>query len=124
MPNSEATKHLDRIGAMNTYIEGKMKRYNLLFAVNGGAFAIAKLIADCGQTTIRPTRVLGGLGLRGLAIGASIFTIVVCWDIWMFGRMMRKEYFDESVVFGVPGKLILCLLGSLLSAAWLLAAFG
>ena len=26
----------ERIAAMNAYIEGKMKRYNLLFAVNGG----------------------------------------------------------------------------------------
>jgi hypothetical protein len=27
---------IDPLEAMNTYIDGKMKRYTLLFAVNGG----------------------------------------------------------------------------------------
>ena len=49
---SEATEHnlleraSDRISGVNAYIDGKMKRYSLMFAVNGGAFALAKLLPD------------------------------------------------------------------------------
>jgi hypothetical protein len=31
---------------LRTYIDGKMRRYYLMFAVNGGAFAIAQLMRD------------------------------------------------------------------------------
>jgi hypothetical protein len=32
--------------SFKAYEDGKHRRYNLLFAVNGGAFAVAKLFAD------------------------------------------------------------------------------
>ena len=34
------------LDSLRTYIDGKLKRLNLVFAVNGGAFAIAKLSLD------------------------------------------------------------------------------
>jgi hypothetical protein len=119
----------DRIAAMNAYIDGKMKRYNLLWAVNGGAFAVARLLplgrgAAAGTAAALPDAVIGGLSLRALAVGASIFTVVMCADIWMFGQMMRREYFGGTMVFGTPGRLVLGLIGALIVSGWLLAAFG
>ena len=44
-----------------SYEEGKHRRYNLLFAVNGGAFAIAKVLVEQ-----KPEVALGHLSLREL----------------------------------------------------------
>ena len=122
------TNQSDRIAAMNSYIDGKMKRYNLLWSVNGGAFAVARLLPlarePAATAGANAGAVVGGLSLHALAIGASIFTIVMCVDIWMFGQMMRAEYFGGTMVFGTPGRLVLVLIGSLIVAGWLLAAFG
>jgi hypothetical protein len=128
MQTTEGSKSSDRIAAMNAYIEGKMKRYNLLWAVNGGAFAVARLLpsgqAAVGETGADPGTVLGGLSLRALALGASVFTVAMCADIWMFGQMMRAEYFSGATVFGTRGRLVLGLIGALIVGGWLLAAFG
>jgi len=62
----------DKLNGMNAYIEGKMKRYNLLFAVNGGAFAIAKLFGEPNTQ-----KILGGLSPKALAIGAIVLTAVM-----------------------------------------------
>jgi len=51
--------------ALNTYIDGKIKRYNLMFAVNGGIFALAKLISVPAESNP-----LGRLKLIHLSIGA------------------------------------------------------
>jgi len=48
----------------------------------------------------------------------------MCADIWMFGQMMRREYFGGTMVFGTPGRLVLGLIGALIVSGWLLAAFG
>ena len=40
----------DPLKTIETYIDGKMRRYTLLFAVNGGAFAIAQLFKDQGNS--------------------------------------------------------------------------
>jgi hypothetical protein len=106
------------LNGMNAYIEGKMKRYNLLFAVNGGAFAIAKLYGDPNTQ-----KVLGGLTPKALAIGAIIFTAIMWRDIYVFGKMMRDKFFGGEYVFRREGQIILGLLSSLLIAGWLLAAF-
>ena len=45
-PQNRLQSPTDRLSGMNTYIEGKMKRYSLMFSVNGGAFLIAKLFAE------------------------------------------------------------------------------
>ena len=109
----------DRLQALDTYIEGKMKRYSLLFSVNGGAFAIAKILSEPNST-----RILGGLTLQELAIGAVLFTILMGIDIFLWGQMMRTKFFDGELVFKWAGKSILILLCILLILAWLIAAFG
>jgi len=109
----------DRLQALDTYIEGKMKRYSLLFSVNGGAFAVAKILREPNTT-----RILGGLTLQELAIGAVLFTILMGIDIFLWGQMMRTKFFDGELVFKWAGKSILILLCILLILAWLIAAFG
>ena len=103
---------------LKTYIDGKMKRYNLLFAVNGGAFAIAKLIGE-GKN-------VGEVTLLYLAMGAILFTILMWWDIWCWGWLMKKEYDNRGKgerMFGWVGKLILSSLTLLLTGVWILAAW-
>lgn len=51
------------------YLEGKMKRYSLLFSVNGGAFAIAKFIGEGTD--------VGGLSISSLSVGAALFTVII-----------------------------------------------
>mgnify|MGYP001405737869 CR=1 FL=1 len=108
----------DRLSGMNAYIEGKMKRYSLMFAVNGGAFVIAKLFAE-----EKTTAILGGLSPRALAIGAVLFTLLMWRDIYLFGTMMKREFFEGKLVFQRQGILILHALCSLVIIGWLLAAF-
>jgi hypothetical protein len=99
------------------YEEGKHRRYSLLFAVNGGAFAVAKLFADPPEQSV----VLGNLRLWQLSLGMTLFTIVMVSDIFMFGQNMRKEMPE---LFGWQGKLVLTLLGLLISVGWTLVSFG
>jgi hypothetical protein len=98
------------------YEDGKHRRYELLFAVNGGAFAIAKLLLQC-----KPTEgnlfVLGNLSLHHLAIGMVFFTVVMVFDIYSFGRKMRLQL---PAVFGWEGKLVLLSIGCLIGVGWFL----
>ena len=107
-----------KLDGMRTYIDGKMRRYGLLFSVNGGAFAIAKLMAD--ENT---AKLLGRLSVRHLAAGAILFTIIMVVDIWSFGEMMRLKFLDK-LAFSNRGKTILLLLGTLLVSGWVLVAIG
>jgi purine-cytosine permease-like protein len=100
--------------SFKTYEEGKHRRYTLLFAVNGGAFALAKFIAD------KATGSVGGLKLSYLCYGMSLFTIVMTMDIFMFGQKMRRIYLPDS--FGWQGKIVLMLIGVLICAGWILVA--
>jgi len=100
------------------YEDGKHRRYSLLFAVNGGAFAIARLFAE--KSTEKPPPLLGNLSLRHLCVGMILFTIVMVVDIFMFGEKMRKTYLPEA--FGWQGKTVLVLLGFLVCAGWFLVA--
>jgi hypothetical protein len=108
----------ERLSGMNTYIEGKMKRYSLMFSVNGGAFLLAKLFAE--ENT---RQVLGGLSPKALAIGAVLFTVLMWRDIYLFGDMMKRDFFGGELVFQRQGILIRHALSSLLIIGWLLAAF-
>jgi hypothetical protein len=101
--------------SFKAYEDGKHRRYSLLFAVNGGAFAVAKLFADP-----KTSNVLGSLTLRQLSIGMILFTIVMVLDIYMFGEKMRSQYLPEG--FGWQGKIVLLLLGILICAGWFLVA--
>jgi len=102
--------------AKDLYETGKHRRYSLLFSVNGGAFAIAKLIIGGPG---KPRFVLGNLTLTELSVGMMAFTAVMTWDIYAFGEKMRKAFLERD--FGSQGKAVLLLLASLLCAGWLLA---
>jgi hypothetical protein len=100
--------------AFELYESGKHRRYGLLFSVNGGAFAIAKLLTDKSGKFV-----LGDLSLSQLSLGMMLFTFVMTGDIFAFGLKMRKTYLRDA--FGWPGQLVLVLLGGLLMFGWLLA---
>jgi hypothetical protein len=108
-----------------TYEDGKHRRYALLFSVNGGAFAIAKLLA-----VSKPPQVVGGLSLQHLAIGMIVFTSLMAIDIYFFGIHLRStapvgehEAPSEYVeMFGPIGRAVLLLLSALVCAGWWLAA--
>lgn len=103
----------DKLDGIRTYIDGKMKRYDLLFAVNGGAFVIGQLKPED----------LGNLDVRALAIGSILFTVVMTVDIWIFAERLKRDFFESKEnVFTWAGKIILWLLGTLLILAWGLAA--
>jgi hypothetical protein len=105
--------------AFELYETGKHRRYSLLFSVNGGAFAIAKLLfGEPGK----PGVVLGGLKLAHLSIGMALLTVVMTADIFAFGSKMRKGYLPGA--FDWRGKTVLLLLGVLIVAGWLLVGFG
>jgi hypothetical protein len=98
---------------LQAYTEGKMKRYGLMFSVNGGAFALAKFSADKG-VDINPAVI---------ASGAIFFTVLMTLDIWMFGIAMRTQFEEiQEGLFGQHGRFILLGLALLLISAWALAA--
>jgi hypothetical protein len=109
------------------YEDGKHRRYELLFAVNGGAFAVAKFAADP-----KSGFVLGGLSLLWLSVGMVMFTAAMVTDIFLFGELMRStlplDAFnpdgDTVAVFAWPGKGVLITIGVLICFGWLFAAFG
>ncbi|MEL7040488.1 MAG: hypothetical protein AAGL90_03140 [Pseudomonadota bacterium] len=96
------------------YEHGKQRRYNLLFAVNGGAFAVGKLLGE-------PNQDVGGLTLQHLAIGMISITVVLATDIFFFGLARKRECPD---LFNLIGQLVLILLSLLVSFGWLLVGFG
>jgi hypothetical protein len=116
---NEPLESLSKNDAYNLYESGKKRRYELLFAVNGGAFAIAQLLAKPDGKE----RILGQLTLTHLAIGMFLFTIIMCFDIFMFGENMRTRYLAGEV-FGRPGKIVLIAIGVLICLGWLLVVFG
>jgi len=95
------------------YLEGKMKRYSLLFQVNGGAFAIAKLL-DAPEPP-------GGLGIAALSLGALVFSVLMTADIWLWGAGMRNTY--SARIFRPVGQSILLMIGALLCSAWVLVGW-
>jgi hypothetical protein len=98
------------------YEDGKHRRYGMLFAINGGALTICKLIVS-GSSAEKV--VLGGLKLWMLALVMAGFSIVMTADIFAYGFRMRS--FDRSL-FKYPGRIVLILIGSMLTAAWVLVA--
>jgi hypothetical protein len=92
----------------------------LLFAVNGGAFAIAKLL---GEKKLD----LGKLHFPQVAAGMILFTFVMVFDIYTFGtkwHSLAKEIDDRRnyQIFGPQGRVVLIAIGLLLCIAWALAS--
>lgn len=113
MSNTLSSMQLSLKEALELYENGKHRRYGLLFAVNGGAFAIAKLLVSESD---KPGIVLGNLTLQELAIGMAIFTVFMVCDIYVFGDNMRKTYLPKS--FQWQGKAVLIVLGVLQFTGW------
>jgi hypothetical protein len=115
MPNTLSSTQLSLKEALELYENGKHRRYSLLFAVNGGAFAIAKLsVGESGK----PAVVLGSLTLQELAFGMALFTAFMVGDIYVFGHNMRVTYLPNS--FQWQGKAVLIMLGALQFFGWLI----
>jgi hypothetical protein len=110
-----------KLTGLGTYIDGKMKRYSLLFSVNGGAFAIAKLMS--GPDKAANAILLGRLRLWHLALGSILFTLLMVIDIYIWGHMMKTKFLSD-LAFNAPGKCILGVLGALIIIAWVLVATG
>lgn len=115
--NRERTMNAEKTvpESFKAYEDGKHRRYQLLFTVNGGAFAVAKLFV--GKDALY---VLGSLSLRQLAIGMFLFTVVMSTDIFLFGEKMRKTYLPDA--FAWQGKLVLILIGTIICVGWGLVA--
>lgn len=99
------------------YEQGKHRRYSLLFAVKGAAFAIGKLLT--GDPQNGPV-VLGGMTIEILALAMIFFSIVMTFDIYKFGIKMKK--FDSDL-FQWPGKLVLAASLILLAGGWGIVGF-
>lgn len=111
------TSDPDKVSALQTYNDGKFKRLNLMFAVNGGAFAIVKLMFENSNKPL-----LGKLTLFHVSLGAVVFTAVMIVDTWRWCDRMRKDFLP-SLAFTVPGRFALALLGLIIVTAWALAGF-
>ena len=98
------------------YEEGKHRRYDLLFKVTGGAFAIASLLPRAGNDD----RILNNLHLWHVSAGMAVLTTVLTADIFAFGLKMHHK--DEAL-FRWQGRLVLFLIGLLLTAAWVQVSF-
>jgi hypothetical protein len=100
------------------YEDGKSRRYNLLFAVNGGVLAIAKFFPSPGGAF------LSELTVRQVAAGMAIFTVLMGIDIWVFGMRMREAGKDTGAsagrgIFSWWGRGVLAAICTLLVLAWL-----
>lgn len=103
------------------YEDGKHRRYNLLFTVNGGAFAIAKILSGSEDG-----HVLGSLSLYQLAIGMILFTAIMVADIFQFGYNLRSTVPKDPAeptteLFGRRGQIVLVLIGALICSGWALS---
>jgi hypothetical protein len=85
------------------YEAGKKRRYDLLFAVNGGVLAIANISPTPWRTAI-------------LALAMVAFTAVMTVDIWYFGDRFHKK---DNGFFGDKGRLVLWSICAILCFAWL-----
>jgi hypothetical protein len=101
---------------VEAYEQGKHRRYGLLFSVNGGALAIGKL-AFTAPTAERI--VFGGLKVWMLGVVLGIFSALMTFDIWMFGKRMRKL---DKGLFGLPGKIVLLSVGGMLTGIGFMVA--
>jgi hypothetical protein len=121
--NTQSDKFPSYENGFKVYEEGKHRRYELLFAVNGGAFIIAKLFADKDVDAAK----LGFLDPGLIALAMIVFTIVMGVDIYWFGIRMHAELDGEQQqlertskyeTFGDKGRWVLFLIIATLALAW------
>ena len=121
-------KVVDYSEVFKFYEAGKDRRYNLLFAVNGGVLAICAALTGLNKD-------LGALTLEKIAIGMVLFTAFMGIDIWVFASRMRgqggialqKKGISEDGTEGIfswIGKGVLLAICALMITAWLLVAYG
>ena len=102
------------------YENGKERRYTLLFAVNGGAFALAKFLIErtAGEEAemAGAAQSVGMFGLEPIQFGLAMiaFNLAMFADIYSFG--WRSAFFSEI------GQLVLGIISTTLIAAWALAS--
>jgi hypothetical protein len=106
--------------AYNTCQDGKMKRYTLLFSINGGAYAIVTWTAEHVAAAQEVARAASLTTIAiVVAIAASLFTALMFVDVWVFGRMMRKVATGDGLVyFGRHGQAVLASIVFTLLGAW------
>lgn len=97
------------------YETGKNRRYNLLFAVNGGAFAVLSFLVT--EAPIKH----GNLVIIWIGLAMVTFSAVMGYDIYKFGFYMR-HLSGNLKLFGRAGQRVLKLIVSLLIVAWVGAA--
>jgi hypothetical protein len=101
------------------YEDGKHRRYELLFAVNGGGFAIVSLFKDVKE----PATLFGCLTISQVAFGMFLFTLLMYADIVLFGLRMRGKGRDcgkgwTAGIFSPFGAAILTLLCVMIVLGW------
>jgi len=122
-PNGQPTSAGGKYGrykdAADIYEDGKHRRYTLLFSVNGAVAAITKL---------SPRSDMGAVGYWLLAAGMIAFTILMGYDIWIFGRNLRNEV-GENIsgkehegMFSRHGRFVLYMCCGLIVLGWFLMA--
>lgn len=115
MPQHVSVEDISLKDKLTLYEDGKHRRYTLLFSVNGGAFAIAKLLVGAEGN---PATVLGQLTLPELSWGMILFTVIMVADICAFGYRTRHAFAID--VFDWRGKLVLISIGLLICCGWFL----
>jgi hypothetical protein len=108
------------------YQDGKMKRYSLLWAVNGGAFAILKFSLERWNPTAQgPSAGPAGTSWMDNALlldqipwGMVMFTLLMFLDIWKFGWTMRGQAGLESSAFQGVGQFVLIMISALILTCW------
>jgi hypothetical protein len=106
--------------AIELYETGKTRRYNLLFSVNGGAFALAKVLTVISVDKETKNVVLGNLSLTELSIGLILFTLIMITDIFVFGYYSKNQNKNwTEPPFGIVGMLVILSIGILISFGWL-----
>lgn len=118
MKSQQVVDPSDQLDVAKLYEDGKHRRYSLLFSVNGGAFAIAQLLAGPPDDS-RP--LVGSLRLTHLVIGMVLFTTLMVVDIDTFACRMKKK---NKELYRNIGPFVLFAIGSLLVAAWMMVGFG
>ena len=105
------------LDVFRTYEDGKHRRYSLLFSVNGGAFAIAKILSEKPADHV----IQGRLHVQQLAAGMLAFTILMIFDIYAFADKMKNlQGKSKPEIFKPQGKAVLLLIGALICAGWIL----